>query len=872
MKKRIITFFILGVFNIVYAQMKGVVLDVKTNKTIPYASIVLFEKGSNKTKGYTNSDEKGMFSFDVEKDKLYRLKVYMLGYKTKTEIIDGKKSKITILLEEKAEKIDEVVIKSTNYKSFYTKKDSIIFNLSKIKDGTENKLKDLVEKLPGLTIDSNKKISFQGKKIDRVVIEGQDFFGKKHEMATENLPAEAIEGIQILKNFKDYDDVSNEKTGKIVLNVSLNQSYRNKIVGNIEGNSGIYEKYQAHSNLFKFFKKGNIALVSELNNIGESAVNLLDYIEMQGGIGNFTDNYRGDGVSGVYELDNSKIPRYVIVDKNVDSRKTIFNSLNFVDKLSEKTKMNAYVTFDITKIQELQNSVKKFAGTNNMLKENEDDVSKSFLGNSFFNIVYKKDTNKVLKYNLKINPLKNNEQSFVKGNINFDTNVTDKDLLVGQYIEYKNQIKPNLYFKSRFSYDYKKQNRRFNLKSNQPFLNLTFLKGYNIEQKTDVNQHYLNLYSNMAYSFSNQTKLSSLLSLSNSNESFGNYAENQPKFNFDVYKNEKRISFSNSLTHKFSRNFSVNAVLEYVHSKLGVSDKSRIYKWLLPKLSVSYKFDNERDVMLSYSETKTNIPIYQMNSKDRLLDGRIKVGKNMDIFTPIAQKNYGLNYSSFKSSKNRLISIQLNYFTAKNTIGYNTLLNNSFIEQKYMRVPKVGGDVNLHHSKTFRSLPLKWDNTFSYRSTKTLTYFKDQENNNNSQTYLVSSILTTSFKNSPFQVKLKLYGDKMIVKNDFSNLDFTITHFNITPKIYGKVKNFFWDLSCLYQNVETKNYNQNIYSLNFLTQWNFSEKIQLFFKGTNILNLKNNEFIYQLNSDAFSQFSVYQRLEGCVLVGLRYHF
>ena len=89
--------------------------------------------------------------------------------------------------------------------------------MSKIRDSTETNLKDLVEKLPGLTIDDNKKINFQGNKIDKVVVEGEDFFGKKHEMATENLPVEAIQGIQIIKNFKEFDDIGNKKSGKIFL-------------------------------------------------------------------------------------------------------------------------------------------------------------------------------------------------------------------------------------------------------------------------------------------------------------------------------------------------------------------------------------------------------------------------------------------------------------------------------------------------------------------------------------------------------------------------------------------------------------------------------------------------------------------------------
>ena len=459
-----------------YSQItiSGKVLS-KLNEPLAHATIQLIEKESDFTKDFTTANEDGTFSLTLTKSsKDFLLKITLLGFKTKMVIIDkNNTSNIQVFLEVQNNILKEVLI-TADIKEFQSKNDTIKYNVSKIRDSTETNLKDLIEKLPGLTIDENKKVNFNGRLIDKVIIEGEDFFGRKHEMSTENLPAEAIKGIQIIKNFKEFDDIGSQKTGKIVLNITLNKNYKNKLVGNIEGNSGIEEKNQLHTNIFKFLKKGNFAFVTEANNVGESAINMLDYIEMQGGIGNFTTDYN-EGGSGIYELDHAKIPRYVFVNQNVDARNTVFNSLNFSNKFSEKFKINGYLTLDFTKIKELTNSVKTFTNTNSFsLVENESANAISYLGNSFVNFVYKPNDKQVLKYNLKINPINNNEDFNITGDLNLDYIIKDQDFQYGQSLVFKNQLSPKFIFQTLLSHDYKNQKRYSNISSDNPFLNLNF--------------------------------------------------------------------------------------------------------------------------------------------------------------------------------------------------------------------------------------------------------------------------------------------------------------------------------------------------------------------------------------------------------------
>ena len=167
---------------------------------------------------------------------------------------------------------------------------------------------------------------------------------------------------------------------------------------------------------------------------------------------------------------------------------------------------------------------------------------------------------------------------------------------------------------------------------------------------------------------------------------------------------------------------------------------------------------------------------------------------------------------------------------------------------------------------------MKWAANLFYKTTKSLSFLNLEDNNNKIENFGIDVRFNSNFKKSPFQSKINIYYSETNTRNHFSFLDYSLKRINIYPKIYGKVKKIIWSLGCKYQNVASKNTSQNIYGTNFSTQWNFSKEIQLFFKGDNIFNLKSNQFISQQNTEVFSQLTYFERLEGNILVGMRYNF
>ncbi|MEX6627524.1 carboxypeptidase-like regulatory domain-containing protein [Tenacibaculum salmonis] len=866
MKSIKIIIFLIAINTFAQTKIKGLVVNIN-NKPIGFASIQLVEKETDLTQNYTSSNEKGEFSLPIpDNKKQYFLKIRLLGYKLKNIQLKNFNN-LKIPLEERVEELKEIII-NVDFKEFKVENDTITYKLNSITNKTERNLKDIVEKLPGLSIDENKKINYQGRKIEKVIIDGNDFFGKKHEMATENLSAEAIKGIKLLKNFKDFDDISSQKTGKIVLNVTLKKDYRNRIVGNIDGKSGLLEKYQAHSNLFKFVNKGNFALVSEANNIGEPAINLMDYIEMSGGIKNFVKSNRNNG-TGTLEIDHSKTPRFVFVKNDTHTRKTFFNSINFTNQFSKRTKLTGYINFDKTDINELLTNRKTYVGENPfVINEHKVQNSTSYLGNSYVTLSHKINKNEVLTYNFKFNPLKDNYFKNINQNFNVSQKKENKLFFLGQNLAYKNQLKDDFYIELNLFYDIKNQKSTINYNANQPFLGLDFTNEPQLLNQGNDKLNNINLDISSFYNFSKKTELKSIVSFGSKINKI-DLNSNHNKFDLNLKGVKNQFGFYNKLYHKFNWNFSTEIGLNYINNSLNINNLRTNQNWALPDLLLSYQLKNNQSLNFNFLQKNKNCSIYQSNLVQLISNYNTIINPNIDIFTPIEDTVFGLNYNAYSYTRSTTFDIMANYTITKNAISYNTVVKENYIEKNYERVPSHSFMIKSKYNSSIKSLKYRFSAEFV--KTKTYSYFNTKKSMNDLFSYSTRLILNLDRK-SFANTRINLFYNRNVSKNEFSELDYSINNFYVIPEVYGKYNNLLWSLSYKYTKIKSGFKNQEINDLKFSLQWKFSRNIELFLKGNNILNLKNNPRITYRSDNSYSQFTKLEQLKGSLLVGMRYHF
>ncbi|PTB90889.1 TonB-dependent receptor, partial [Marivirga lumbricoides] len=224
--------------------------------------------------------------------KEYTLKVSFVGYKTFEQNFTPSQEmseNIMIQLAFAPEYLNEVQV--VQEMPVMMSGDTLIYKAEAFTDGRERKLEDVIGKLPGMEIDENGEVSVQGEKVNKVLVDGKQFFDGDTKMATKNIPANAVDKIQVLK---DYNEVApmNGMRGEdnLALNIQLKADKKNILFGDLTAGLGPDTRYLSHANLFYYSPKLNLNLIADANNIGDRAFTIQDYFRFNGGLTNFTAN------------------------------------------------------------------------------------------------------------------------------------------------------------------------------------------------------------------------------------------------------------------------------------------------------------------------------------------------------------------------------------------------------------------------------------------------------------------------------------------------------------------------------------------------------------------------------------------------------
>lgn len=209
LKKQFLCFFLLFAVPI-FSQnnVTGSVVDI-SSKPIGQATVQLKDIKNDEIFAFSFSDTSGNFRLVVDKKGLYILKISYLGLKSFTKEIKITNNLLDvgkITLEENKIDLDNVIIK--NEAAGMTEiGDTLRYRIEKFLNGTEETLKDVIKKLPGLDIDSQGKIKANGKEVDKLLIDGEEFFINQQKIATENITAEMVKNIELIKNYTEFNTI-----------------------------------------------------------------------------------------------------------------------------------------------------------------------------------------------------------------------------------------------------------------------------------------------------------------------------------------------------------------------------------------------------------------------------------------------------------------------------------------------------------------------------------------------------------------------------------------------------------------------------------------------------------------------------------------
>jgi hypothetical protein len=267
-------------------KLQGVVMD-SLNNPLELASVVAINKKTNGFESYTITNKDGAYTLELKKNSDYRVQVSYIGLKTQNDSIsttDIDLNKDYNLIPEFA--LDEVELV---YKMpVAVKGDTLVYNADSYTNGSERKLEDIIDKLPGVEINESGQIEVEGKVVNKLMVNGKDFFDGDTKVATKNIPSNAVDKIQILKNYSEVGQLSSVRNNQdnVAINIKLKEGKENFWFGNVTAGSGAAPEetlYLAQPKLFYYSPKYSINFIGDLNNIGEIGLSRRDIRGFGGG-------------------------------------------------------------------------------------------------------------------------------------------------------------------------------------------------------------------------------------------------------------------------------------------------------------------------------------------------------------------------------------------------------------------------------------------------------------------------------------------------------------------------------------------------------------------------------------------------------------
>ena len=226
--------------------------------------------------GITNKNGKFSLQVNAEDDKSAIFNVAYLGYKPYKKDIDvpieDELDLGIITLENQIEELNVVSIIS-RAPPVVIKKDTIEYNADSFKTMPNDKVEDLLKKLPGVEIDLDGTITVNGIEVEAVNVDGMEFFGEKRgEIALKNIPSNAVSKVQVTDYKTDMQKFTGEESdsGTKEINLKIKKGKNKAYFGDVNLGYGTDEKYQANANLFQLIDGKQLGLITGTNNINMS--------------------------------------------------------------------------------------------------------------------------------------------------------------------------------------------------------------------------------------------------------------------------------------------------------------------------------------------------------------------------------------------------------------------------------------------------------------------------------------------------------------------------------------------------------------------------------------------------------------------------
>lgn len=265
-------FIVVSVATALAGNITGKVIDAEKEPMIQASIRLLAAKDSSYING-TATNEQGLFRLNGIKSGKYILQATYVGYApTYKDITVGTDNLRVgeIVLEESSIMLKETTVVGVKT-PIKVMEDTVEYNADTYKTQPNAVVEDLLKRLPGVEVDSEGKITANGKQVTKILVDGKEFFSDDPKVASKNLPVNMVDKLQVVDRKSDLARLTGVDDGEdeTVINLTVKKGMKNGWFGTVDAGYGTDDRYKGIFNVNRFWNDNQITFLGNLNNINE---------------------------------------------------------------------------------------------------------------------------------------------------------------------------------------------------------------------------------------------------------------------------------------------------------------------------------------------------------------------------------------------------------------------------------------------------------------------------------------------------------------------------------------------------------------------------------------------------------------------------
>lgn len=269
-------------------SVKGVAYDSISKQPVTAVTVTVLDRKDSSLVSFTMTGSNGQFEIKGLAKGDYRILLTHVNYHNGNKyfsITDSVKNADlgNVIINDKTKVLEEVVL-ANEAPPITLINDTIQYNAGSFKTQPNATVEQLLKKLPGVKVEKDGTIKAQGEKVNRVLVDGKEFFGNDPKVATKNLPADAVDKVQVYDKQSDqaqltgFEDGNYEKT----INLKLKKDKKKGAFGKINAGAGTKDRYEGKFNVNSFKGARQFSAIGMANNTNAEGFSFMDILNFTG--------------------------------------------------------------------------------------------------------------------------------------------------------------------------------------------------------------------------------------------------------------------------------------------------------------------------------------------------------------------------------------------------------------------------------------------------------------------------------------------------------------------------------------------------------------------------------------------------------------